>query len=71
MSKSFRKVSPIRYRELLETAEKIIVMNNENEKNPVLNDLYMIIHPFVGRCDNPHYDWRAFEETMREKLKDY
>jgi len=25
-------------------------MNNENEKNPVMNDLYMLIHPYV---ENP------------------
>lgn len=71
MSKSFRKVSPIKLRQVLETCEKIIMINNEDERNPILNDLYKIIHPFIGRCDNPHDDWREFEEKMNEKLKDY
>ena len=71
MSKTFKKVSPIMYRQILKTAEKIIMINNEDEKNPVLNDLYMIIHPYVGSCDNPHWDWRKFEEEMRNKLVDY
>ena len=47
------------------------MINNEDERNPILNDLYKIIHPFIGRCDNPHDDWREFEEKMNEKLKDY
>ena len=68
MSKSFRKVSPIKLRSVLATAEKIIVAANQDEKNEVLNDLYRVIHPFVGDCDNPHYDWRDFQEKINEKL---
>ena len=71
MSKSFRKISPIRLHQVLETCEKIIMINNEDEKNPILNDLYKIIHPFIGRCKNSHDDWREFEEEMNEKLKNY
>lgn len=71
MSKSFRKVSPIKYREVLETIEKIVSINNADEKNPVLNDIYMITHSFVGRCNNSHEDWRLFHDKMSEKLKDY
>ena len=57
MSKTFKKVSPIRYRQVLETIERLVVINNQDEKNPVLNDIYRITHPFVGGCDNPHQDW--------------
>ena len=71
MPKSFKKVSPIRYQQVLETAEKVIMINNQDEKNLILNDLYKIIHPFVGHCDNHHEDWREFQEEMREKLKDF
>ncbi len=31
----------------------------------------MLIHPFVGRCDNHHADWREFGEKMENNLKDY
>ena len=71
MSKSFRKVSPIKFRSVLEVAEKLIVVNNDDEKNPVLNYLYMLIHPFVGKCSNPHEDWREFGVELKEKLKHY
>ena len=70
MSKSFR-VSPIKLRSVLATAEKIIRINNQDEKNNVLNDLYRIIHPFAGDCNNPHNDWRDFQEQMSERLKDF
>jgi len=69
MSKSFRKVSPIKLRQVLGTAEKIVVAANQDEKNEVLNDLYMVIHPFVGRCDNLHHDWREFQEKLNGELK--
>mgnify|MGYP001560420943 CR=1 FL=1 len=71
MSKSFRKASPIKYRQLLSTIEKIVSINNEDEDNPVLNDIYRIVHPFVGQCDNRHEDWREFADETAEKLKDY
>ena len=70
MSK-FRKVSPIKLRSVLATAERVISINNQDEKNDVLNDLYRIIHPFVGTCNNRHNDWRDFQEQMSEKLKDF
>ena len=68
MSKSFKKASPIKLRSVLATAEKIIVAANQDEKNEVLNDLYRVIHPFVGSCNNPHYDWREFQETINKEL---
>ncbi|MEK6880384.1 MAG: hypothetical protein AABY22_12280 [Nanoarchaeota archaeon] len=69
--KSFRKVSPIKYRQVLETAEKVITINNQDEKNTVLNDLYKLIHPFVGKCDNHHEDWREYGEKLEVNLKDF
>ena len=70
MSK-FRKVSPIKLRSVLATAERVISINNQDEKNDVLNDLYRIIHPFAGSCNNPHDDWRGFQEEMKERFKDF
>ena len=69
MSKSFRKVSPIKLRSVLATAEKIIIASNQDEKNEVFNDLYKVIHPFVGDCNNPHYDWRLWTEKLSGELK--
>ena len=71
MSKSWRKVGPIKLRSVLETAERVISINNQNEDNLVLNDLYKIIHPYVGQCDNQHDDWRLFEEEINKNLKNY
>lgn len=71
MSKTFKKVSPIKYRQVLETVEKIVMINNEDEKDSILNDIYMVVHPFVGRCDNPHEDWREKQEKLREQLKNF
>ena len=71
MSKSFRKVSPIKLRSVLEVAEKLIVMNNENEKNKVLNDLYILLHPYIGKCKNIHQDWRDFGDNLGKDLEKY
>ena len=68
---SLLKPSPIKLRNVLLTIEKIALINNEDEKNPVLNDIYRISHAFTARCKNPHMDWREFQETMENKLKDY
>lgn len=71
MSKTFKKVSPIRYRQVLATIEKIAMINNEDEKSKPLSDIYMIAHSFVGKCDNPHEDWRTFQEEISNNLKNY
>ena len=68
MSKTFRKVSPIRYRKVLSTIEKICVAANQDETNEVLNDIYTVVHPFVGDCGNPHWDWRAKQEKLKVEL---
>lgn len=70
MSKNLKKVSPILYRKILSTVEKIVMINNENEDNKVLNDIYMVVHPYVGTCNNVHEDWRLFTNEMEKKLKD-
>lgn len=57
-------------RHALETIEKIAMANNENEDNPVLNDIYKIAHAFGGRCKNPHEDWKKLEGEIATKLKD-
>ena len=71
MSKSFRKQSPIAMRKALRTIQKIAMINNEDEKNEPLNDIYMIAHSFIGDCDNHHEDWKEFTDEMEENLKDY
>ena len=69
--KSTSKVSPIKYRKVLETIEKIATINNQDEKNNVLNDIYCIAHSFGGRCKNPHTDWRLLCDELYDKLKVY
>ena len=71
MSKSFRKQSPIAMRKAMRTIEKIVVINNEDEKNPVLNDIYRIAHSYIGDCDNPHLDWRLFADEMEKELEKF
>ena len=71
MSKTFRKVSPIKYRQELETIEKIVTINNGDEKNPLLSEIYTIVNPFVGSCDNPHWDWREKQEKILKNLENY
>lgn len=53
----------------LETIDKIASLNNEDESNQVLNDIYRIAHAFSGKCEHP--DWKQFEEEVANKLKDY
>ena len=67
--KSTNKFSPIKYREVLETIEKIAMINNQDELNPALNDIYMIAHAFVGKC--PHPDWRELQTEIDNRLKDF
>ena len=69
--KSTNKFSPIKYREILETIESIAMINNPDEKNNVLNDIYCIAHAFTGKCKNPHNDWRHMQEDIKGKLKDF
>ncbi len=69
--KSTRKFSPIKYRQVLRTIEKIAIINNEDEKNKVLSDIYCIAHAFAGDCGNPHSDWVKLQEEIENKLKDY
>ena len=68
--KSTSKVSPIKYREILETIAKVACKNNEDEKNEVLNDIYRMAHAFGGDCQS-HNDWRELYEEIKRKLKDY
>ena len=53
----------------MQTIDKIASINNEDETNQVLNDIYKIAHAFSGSCKHP--DWEEFESEMAEKLKDY
>ena len=65
------KHSPIRLRKVLETIEKIASINNEDETNVVLNDIYRIAHVFAGSCKNPHEDWQKLQEEVAVNLKNY
>ena len=68
---SLLKPSPIKLRNVLLTIEKIALINNEDEKNPVLNDIYRISHAFTARCKNLHEDWRLLSDELSDKLKSY
>ena len=68
MPKTFKKVSPIKYREILSVIERICIAANPNEDNKVLNDIYTISHSFAGDCCNPHWDWRAKQEKLKVEL---
>ncbi|MEK6829218.1 MAG: hypothetical protein AABY15_03750 [Nanoarchaeota archaeon] len=69
--KSTNKFSPIKYRQVLETIEKIAMINNQNEDNAVLNDIYCIAHAFVGKCKNLHFDWKELQEKIDNNLKTF
>ena len=71
MSKSFRKKSPITLRNALRTIMKIAMINNEDEKNKVLTDIYIIAHSHIGDCDNPHEDWIKEANKIEEELKGF
>lgn len=58
-------------RKAMKTIQSICMINNEDEKNPILNDIYRIAHAHAGVCDNPHPEWIEFSDIMAEKLKDY
>ena len=60
-----------RVKRALETIEKIVTINNGDEKNPLLSEIYIIVHPFVGNCDNPHWDWREKQEKLLKNLESY
>lgn len=53
------------------TIEKIATINNEDEKNQILTDIYKIAHAFNGTCQNPHDDWKKFERKIANELKDF
>jgi hypothetical protein len=55
----------------LDTIDKIASINNEDEKDKVLNDIYKIAHAFSGSCKNSHKEWKLFEAKMAKKLKNY
>ena len=69
--KSTNKFSPIKYREVLKTIEKIATINNEDGENKVLNDIYCIVHAFIGDCKNPHSDWKELQEKIENNLKTF
>lgn len=71
MPKSFRKKSPSALRQALRTIEKIVGINNPDEKNIPMNHIYKIAHAHIGDCDNPHFDWVKEAETLGKELKDY
>ncbi len=60
-----------RLKRALDTIDRIATINNEDEENKVLNDIYKIAHAFSGRCKNPHNDWKEFEAKMAKRLENY
>jgi len=66
---SLIKLSLNECRRALVTIDKIASINNEDEKDNVLNDIYKIAHAFSGKCS--HNDWKKFHDKMEKRLKDY
>ena len=58
-------------RRALVTIDKIASVNNEDEKDNVLNDIYMIAHAFSNSCESSHDDWKKFQTKIEKRLKDY
>mgnify|MGYP001575508320 CR=1 FL=1 len=65
--KSTNKFSPVKLRQVFETIEMIAVLNNPEEDNQALSDIYCIAHAYAGRC--PHPEWRELEQEITAKLK--
>lgn len=65
--KSTNKFSPIKLRQVLQTIERIAALNNPEEENQALNEIYCIAHAYAGRC--PHPEWRELEEKITKELK--
>jgi hypothetical protein len=40
------------------------------EEGPLFETIYMIAHAAVGRCGNPHKDWRKDTKEIEVKLKE-
>ncbi len=55
----------------LEVISKIASINNEDEENKVLNDIYIVSHAFSGTCGNPHDDWKEKMAALEKQLEDY
>ena len=68
-NKNKNKNCELCYKEAFETIEKIATINNEDEKDKVLLDIYKIAHLF-GDCQNPHLKWQKEYERIKIKLKD-
>jgi hypothetical protein len=66
--KSTRKVSPIKYREVLSTISRLCTLADPDEKNPAITDIYAISHAFAGECGNPHDDWKEKYDEIRKAL---
>ena len=50
-----------------ELIEELLILNNQDEKDEFLNELYIIIHLANCDCKNPHTDWK---KRIDEKYKD-
>lgn len=67
----FDKEAKKKMQDVLTTIEKIAMINNEDEKDRTLLEIYTIAHAFAGHCCNPHEDWKKLAEKTKEQLKDY
>ena len=68
--KNPHKHSPILYREVLKTIERICVAENPDETDKTLNDIYIIAHTFSADCKNLHPAWKVHYEEIKEQLDD-
>ena len=52
----------------LQLLEELIIIHNQDEKDKLLNDLYIIIHLARWECDNPHLDWQEYTDKKFKHL---
>lgn len=48
----------------LKLAEEMVILNNQDEKDPFLTNLYMVLHLANWDCENSHEDWKEEVEEL-------
>lgn len=64
------KHSKAKLHQVLETISRIAIINNKDETNKGLNDIYRIAHAYSATCVS-HYDWMKYEEEITKELENY
>lgn len=48
----------------VQLAESMVIIQNEQEKDPFLNKLYMVLHLANWDCENIHEEWKKEVEEL-------